>query len=638
MGPELQIVEQDIEPHDAGALSVDREPDRLAEEGIWNEVVPGKTAPPRPRLENSRQLTARLGLSFALLIGSMLGLGWWVSCRSVSVNARLESTIAQRTGKLRAASEALRYSSENSRITMQVFVQGSATPELLDRRSQNSEKISELVRELEQQCDSQEEKRLLLAVKQARAPYVNSYKRALTLLLEEKNSDMAEQVMLHETGLALYSYHAAWHEFVRFELEQVEKAAVQRTDHDRATRRIALTLQWLAAFLAASIAVFTTSRMAQDLGLRIRMQQEVSSLNSKLEYKVVKRTAELARAQEQLRDSLADSRDYASEIEAVNEMAKLLQSCLTVEEAREQASSVLQKFFPAGSVLLLNSSRNLLEVALHWGTSPAAKGPFTPESCWGLRTGQDHLSGPHCRRPLCMHSENSPAGCHLCIPMIAQGDALGVLSIEDPNFCGQHPKSRRYERRLKLAHTLAEQISLALANLMLRETLKYQSVRDPLTGLFNRRHMEEVLDRELVRAKRTERPVCLLMIDIDNFKRFNDSYGHEAGDLLLRELGTTLKAQVRGGDFACRYGGEEFLLIMMETDREAATDRAEELRRQVAALQVPYRGEMLRQVTVSIGIAGFPANGEKAEQIVRAADGALYRAKREGRDRVVAAG
>jgi diguanylate cyclase (GGDEF)-like protein len=220
--------------------------------------------------------------------------------------------------------------------------------------------------------------------------------------------------------------------------------------------------------------------------------------------------------------------------------------------------------------------------------------------------------------------------------MVAQGSSLGILTIVDRVFCDESG-SPITSRKTKLASVFAEQMSLAFANLQLRDTLKYQSVRDPLTGLFNRRHMEEVLERELLRAARKSTTATLLMIDIDHFKRFNDTYGHEAGDLLLRELGSVLRDQVRGGDVACRYGGEEFLLIMGETDIELACRRAENLREKTAALQLHYRGQVLRRITLSIGVAGFPAHGNTAAKLISAADEALYRAKREGRDRVLVA-
>ncbi len=367
------------------------------------------------------------------------------------------------------------------------------------------------------------------------------------------------------------------------------------------------------------------------------MQEEVSALNAGLERRVAERTEELARTHDQLQGSMEELRESTKEMESINELVELLQSCLTLDEARQQASRVLQQFFAAGSVLMLNSSRNLLDVALSWGAASTKQGPFAPDSCWALRKGRVHLVQPGTFSLLCGHSDEASASGHLCIPMVAQGDSLGVLSIDDSALGDPAANPRLLQRKRELAITVAEQVSLAFANLMLRETLKYQSVRDPLTGLFNRRHMEESLERELQRAARNAKPVTVLMIDIDHFKRFNDLLGHEAGDVLLRELGSVLKSQIRGGDIACRYGGEEFLLILAETGLEAGRERAEKLREQVMNLHIRHRGETLRRITLSVGVAGFPEHGTSASHIVQAADEALYQAKAEGRDRVVVA-
>ena len=590
-----------------------------------------------PKLTDSRWLIIRLAFSFALLIGIMLGLGGWASHRSISADLQLKGALSKQTAKLQLAHEAWLLSGTNNRIVMQILAQKSATPELLADKSRNSQLVRAIISELEEQCDSDKEKQLVLAVEQKRLPYVNSYQRALQVLLDDKDESKARVIMFEQALPALFAYRAVWSELASFELQSVAALAEQRTQYDRATRRIGMTLQALAALLAAMIAAFTTNAMARDLKLRARMQRKLTILNAELERRVARRTEELGQADRQLRESLAQTQEYAAEIEAVNDLGKLLQSCLTLTEAHEQASLVLERFFPAGAVLLLNASGNLLEVVLSWGAACSRQGPFPPESCWGLRKGQEHVAGPHCPNPLCSHCDETAAGCHLCIPMVAQGTALGVLAIDDRSFCGGNRGSYRFQQKLKLAHTLAEQISLAFANLKLQETLKYQSVRDPLTGLFNRRHMEEILERELSRAARTGSPVALLMIDIDHFKRFNDSVGHEAGDLVLREFGQLLRLQIRGGDVACRYGGEEFLLIMAETDVQSARQRAEAMRERIATLQIRYRGESLRRITVSVGVAAFPTHGSSAEQIISAADAALYRAKREGRDRVAVA-
>lgn len=176
---------------------------------------------------------------------------------------------------------------------------------------------------------------------------------------------------------------------------------------------------------------------------------------------------------------------------------------------------------------------------------------------------------------------------------------------------------------------------MALANLKLRESLRNQSVRDPLTGLFNRRYMEESLERELRRFSRSQRPVGVIMLDLDHFKRFNDTFGHDAGDALLRELGHLLQTRTRKEDMACRYGGEEFVIVLSGASLEIAQERAEQLREKVKTLKVELRGHSLGAMTVSLGVAVAPHHGSTIAEILRAADLALYEAKKAGRDRVV---
>jgi len=609
------------------------------------------TPPPRPDLTDRStppmqrtaradwRLAARLGVCFAVPILIMMGVGYWASNRVLGVDHAVDQKIQTRLNKLEMVHRAVRYSNENNGITTRLFLDKNASPqEVLARRDENSRRVAEIVGNLEAQSDSERERQLLTVVKETRAPYLNSYRYALRVLLEENNTAQAQSIMLERVMPELYAYRAAWDDLASFEMEQIRVAQEQGEALDRTTRRVALTIVWLAALLAAGIGAFATSRIVADAEERGRMQEELRVLNTMLEHRVAQRTEELARAQDQLRESLSETQAYTREIEAINELVKLLQSCVTLEEARKLAARVLQQFFAAGSLLLLNSSRNLLDVAFTWGNGERKAGPFAPESCWALRKGERHLVQPRSFNLICDHSADSFEVCHLCLPMIAQGDSLGVLSINDSSLCDCVDGAGAVRRKLRLAETLSEQIALAFANLQLRDTLKYQSLRDALTGLFNRRHMEDSLERELLRAARNRTPVTVLMLDIDHFKQLNDVYGHEAGDLLLRELGAMLRSQVRGGDISCRYGGEEFLLIMAETNVEAGYQRAENLRQQVTGLQVRYHGETLRKITVSIGVAGFPVNGDSAGTIVKAADEALYRAKHEGRDRVVVAG
>ncbi|HTT23909.1 MAG TPA: GGDEF domain-containing protein [Candidatus Sulfotelmatobacter sp.] len=186
--------------------------------------------------------------------------------------------------------------------------------------------------------------------------------------------------------------------------------------------------------------------------------------------------------------------------------------------------------------------------------------------------------------------------------------------------------------------TFAAQVGLSVANIRLREALRAQSTKDPLTGLYNRRYLQEMLEREIRRATRAEQPLGILMLDLDPFKNFNDTYGHEAGDAVLREAGSFLVRSVRAEDFVCRYGGEEFVVVLPTADFRAAEARAERIRTKLRELVVMHNGRSLGLITASIGVAALPNHGTSEKDLLEAADAALYRAKREGRDRVVVAG
>jgi diguanylate cyclase (GGDEF)-like protein len=184
---------------------------------------------------------------------------------------------------------------------------------------------------------------------------------------------------------------------------------------------------------------------------------------------------------------------------------------------------------------------------------------------------------------------------------------------------------------------VADNLALALSNLHLRARLQQQAIRDPLTGLFNRRYLDETLERELQRAERHQHPISIIMIDIDHFKRFNDIYGHHAGDLLLQAVGQFLRTHTRGEDIACRYGGEEFVLVLPEASLEEARRRAEHIRTAMKHIFVEHNGQMLGGNTISLGVAVFPTHGTTADYLIDEADRALYQAKGAGRNCVVVA-
>jgi diguanylate cyclase (GGDEF)-like protein len=185
--------------------------------------------------------------------------------------------------------------------------------------------------------------------------------------------------------------------------------------------------------------------------------------------------------------------------------------------------------------------------------------------------------------------------------------------------------------------SVGERIGLALSNLRLRSELRELAIHDPLTGLHNRRYMEEALVLELSRAERSGFPVGIIMLDIDKFKGFNDGFGHAAGDELLRGLGALIRSNLRAGDIACRYGGEELLIILPQAGAESARTRAEELRERVKGLDIRMNGAPTAAVTISLGVGAYPEHGATRDEVLAAVDAALYRAKKEGRNRTITA-
>ena len=351
----------------------------------------------------------------------------------------------------------------------------------------------------------------------------------------------------------------------------------------------------------------------------------------------------------ELSKQVAEYRRLQAELSQVNveatllsETGELLQTCITSEEACKVIIRHINYQFPgsSGAICLIASTRDIVQTVATWGSPSLREKIFTPQECWALRRGRVTIMDDNEVRLGCGHIGSDPPRYSICIPMMAQCETVGVLYLDSglaDRDSGEPTLKLLSNAQQRLLKTLGEHLAMAIANINLRETLRNQSIRDPLTDLFNRRYLEEFLSRELRRSTRKGQQLSVIMVDVDHFKRFNDSFGHEAGDLLLQELASLFRRQLRAEDIACRYGGEEFTLILADAPTEVVRKRAEQLRLQVKALQLQYLDAPLGPVSISIGIASFTEHGSTTTDLLRAADSALYKAKEEGRDRVLIA-
>ncbi len=334
---------------------------------------------------------------------------------------------------------------------------------------------------------------------------------------------------------------------------------------------------------------------------------------------------------------------YTWQLARLNTMNNALQECATEQETYHAVKDTCVQIFSSdsGYIALLDDSHSRLHPVLSWGAFSSHDEPFTSSEC-GLvrRKGSVPVSledvQTTCSRLNCCAGTTLPH-C-LCLPLKTPDEVLGVFSLcatdspKEPETDEEH----HFDHKQIIARRLAEHYALSLANLRLRETLRRESLRDPLTGLYNRRYMEESLHQISSRAIRRNLTVAILMFDIDHFKVFNDTYGHEAGDIVLEALGRLLAEMFRGEDIACRYGGEEFLLILPDMSLNYASKRAEDLLQRVRNLAVRYEDTPLT-ITISIGVALFPSQDDTIHEVVSIADSALYQAKQQGRNQVITA-
>lgn len=344
----------------------------------------------------------------------------------------------------------------------------------------------------------------------------------------------------------------------------------------------------------------------------------------------IKNEKRLAKLNEQTLATLGELQLLEHEEKQLNNLNSMLQLCITADEAYPRISIIACDLFSqlSGGLSIFNNSIHEIETVFQWGKNQILQIRFLPNDCFGIRKGGIYIvDDPNLSVP-CNHYRSTPDGGYMILPLIVQNELIGVIHLLAA------PKDVVSKHMQELALTFSNIVKLALANISLRETLRDLSLRDALTGLFNRRYLDETLTRELIRANREKNKLIVAMLDIDDFKKFNDNLGHDAGDEVLKLIGRILKLSFRDSDIPCRFGGEEFVIIMLNSDLKNALPRLEEFRVKLKNESLFFKGSLLPKITISIGIAEAPDDGAVSNDIIRAADEALYIAKKSGKDRI----
>ena len=347
-----------------------------------------------------------------------------------------------------------------------------------------------------------------------------------------------------------------------------------------------------------------------------------------------RKTAEegMRTANDHLVASVAELQRRDEEMKSLIRLNDLLQSCTTQAEAYQVVAHVAIELFAgqSGCLAILYASDHHLETVACWGGETPLKPSFSLEDCWGLRRGKLHEVSDPRTDLLCHHFVHEAQAGYLCVPLTGQSGTIGLLFL-----AGAARKGMGSVTRQQLAITAGETIKLSLYNLKLREEMREQAIHDPLTGLCNRRYLDESLSREVHRAQRGKSPLSVVMLDLDYFKPFNDTFGHDAGDALLRELVQVMHDKLRKSDICCRYGGDEFVLVLPDSSLADTQQRMEQICVAVKEKQIRNGGPPLDAITISAGVVGLPEHGSTAAELLQAADNAMYAAKQAGRNRIV---
>lgn len=341
---------------------------------------------------------------------------------------------------------------------------------------------------------------------------------------------------------------------------------------------------------------------------------------------------ELFLVNEQLLKTLSDLKKHDYEMTLLYHMNESLQACESLEKAYHVIASFCTQLFPNlnGRVAAYNQNNELEDVAI-WGENCCCAAYFDA-GCQSLVPKREQVITfdvpvKYSSLLQCDHVKQAERLQSFCMPLLMNGEALGIFHLSTQNQTQCLENTTR-----QLATAVTEAIKLSLSNIKLRQQLHDQAIRDALTGLFNRRYLDSILPVQLNAALRFQQKLALVLLDADFFKRFNDNYGHEAGDLVLQKIAEILITETKTHDIACRYGGEEMVLILTETTLEKAYEHVAMICQEIKEVSLFFHQEYLPKITVSAGIALFPDHANTADSLLRASDLALYDAKNSGRD------
>jgi diguanylate cyclase (GGDEF)-like protein len=392
-------------------------------------------------------------------------------------------------------------------------------------------------------------------------------------------------------------------------------------------------------FATLLVAVLVTMMLLFEIMDRLEIESSILTLYNSLEIAfdamVVASMAwagPLAiREMKKRRQATVFALDSRTQVEVLFQMTDMLQSAHGYADANAVLRSTAAKLLKGlgGALYVFNNSGDRLELSTSWSwpEDSAPADTISPSHCWALKRGKPHVNLPGPNSLHCEHHDQSTVV--LEIPMMARGEVYGLLAIQ----AGGADAEARLQIATPMAEALADAMSLALSNIALREKLRTQALRDPLTGLYNRRYMEDVLDRFAALAERTGSPLSLVMIDLDHFKRLNDEHGHAMGDAVLSEVAAAIAGSIRPGDVPCRFGGEELVVLLPDCPLAEGAAKAEVMRARIERLSENHGFK----ITASFGVATLSETSTRVGDVLADADTAMYRAKTEGRNRVVSA-